>query len=79
MLDLDDLLSYSLAKKTPNRYVHSAFLEGFMKGLLAGRNEHALFLGVVSPSTGSCFTAMLFGIPFDPLLEFGSEVSYQTL
>ena len=45
------------------------------KRLLARRNEHASSLGVVVPSARSCFTAVLLGVPFDPLLEFGSEVS----
>lgn len=47
--------------------------------LLARRNEHALSLSVVVPPARSCFAAVLLGVPFDPLLEFGSEVSDQTL
>lgn len=58
--------------KTPDRYVHSVSL----KESLAWRDEHALFLSVVSPSARPCLTAVLLGISFDPLLELRSEVSY---
>ena len=43
--------------------------------LLAWRNKHAFFLGVMSPSTCSCFTTMLLSIPFDSLFKLRSEVS----
>lgn len=65
-------LCHGLNAQTPKSLCTHCFLEE----LLAGRNEHALFLGVVSPSACSCFTAVLLGISFDSLLQLGSEVSY---
>ena len=65
-------LCHGLHAQTPKSLCTHCFLEE----LLAGRNEHALSVGVVSPSARSCFTAMLLGICFDSLLQFGSEVSY---
>ena len=71
MLDSDDLQSHPLL---PNARLLCTLY--FMEELLAWRNEHALFLSVVSPSTCSCFTAMLLRISLDSLLELRSEMSH---
>ena len=47
--------------------------------LLARRDEHALFLSVVRPSARSRLAAVLLGVPLDPLLELGSEMSDEAL
>ena len=47
--------------------------------LLPWRDEHALLLGVVGPSTCSGHSAITLGVAFDTGLEFGAEVADETL
>ena len=66
-------------KGTKTEIQQQPFLPDQTARLLSRRDQSPLFLCIVRPSTGQCFAAILSRVVFDTGLEFGAEMSNETL